>query len=118
MSQPCSAVELVLFDARELTLPKVREDVETVVSLGVLAGAVLNGDNVAQVVDAAGQSDRLGFWFGDTGRWPFDRVVAFANVEPGRILLVTSDPDAREQAVQAGVRLYDEQSGEIATLLP
>lgn len=118
MSQPCSAVELVLFDARELTNPKTRNDIETVVTLGVLAGAVLDDERVAQVVDAAGQAERFGFWFGGDGVWPFERAIAFANVEPGRVLFVSNDPAACDAASTAGVRPYDERSGEIATLLP
>lgn len=118
MSQPCSAVELVLFDARELTNPVIRADVETVVTLGVLAGAVLDGGSVADVVEAAGQSDRLGFWFSGDGIWPFERAVAFANVEPGRVLFVSGDASACKIAETAGVRVYDQRSGDISSLLP
>jgi hypothetical protein len=118
MSQPCSAVELVLFDARGLTSPTNRHNIEAVVSVGVLAGAVLDKTDVALVVDAAGQSERLGFWFGDDGSWPFERALAFANVEPGRVLFVSDDPAARDAASSAGVRLFDERSVDIATLLP
>lgn len=118
MSQPCSAVELVLFDARELTNPKTSNDIETVVTLGVLAGAVLDDERVAQVVDAAGQTDRVSFWFGGDGVWPFERAIAFANVAPGRVLFVSNDPTACDIASMVGVRIYDEWSGEIAALLP
>lgn len=118
MSQPCSAIELVLFDADALVDQQVRADVETVVSLGVLAGAIRDSDDVAQVVNAAGQADRLGFWFGEPGCWPFARVIAFANVEPGRILFVSDNPVARDQAEAAGIRLHDNRTGEIAALLP
>jgi hypothetical protein len=118
MSQPCSAVELVLFDARELSNPAIRADVESVVSLGVLAGAVLDDEHVAAVVDAAGHADRLGFWFGGDGEWPFERALAFANVEPGRTLFVSDDPAACLAATSMGLRLYDDRTSEIAALLP
>ena len=118
MSQPCSVVELVLFDARDLSKPEIRADVTTVVGLGVLAGAVMDDERVAEAVDAAGQADQIGFWFGGIGNWPFERAIAFANVEPGRVLFVSSDPDARRDAAATGLRLYDGRSGEIAALLP
>ena len=118
MSQPCSAVELVLFDARELSNPAVRADVESVVSLGVLAGAILDEDRVASVVDAAGQNDRLGFWFGSDGEWPFERALAFANVEPGRTLFVSSDSIASKAAESHGLQTFDCQTSDIAALLP
>jgi hypothetical protein len=118
MSQPCSAVELVLFDARELANPAVRADVESVVSLGFLAGAILDRQQVATVVDAAGQADRLGFWFGADGEWPFDRALAFANVEPGRTLFVSDDQAACRTATALGLRLYDDRTTDIVALLP
>jgi hypothetical protein len=118
MSQPCSAVELVLFDARELTNPAIRADVESVVSLGVLAGAILDDDQVAKVVDAAGQSGRLGFWFGAVGEWPFERALAFANVEPGRTLFVSADLVACQAAESHGLRTFDDRTSDIASLLP
>jgi hypothetical protein len=118
MSQPCSAVELVLFDARELANPAVRADVDAVVSLGVLAGAILDQQQVATVVEAAGQADRLGFWFGADGEWPFDRALAFANVEPGRTLFVSGDASACHEAASHGLRLYDDRAVEIVALLP
>jgi hypothetical protein len=118
MSQPCSAVELVLFDARDLANPATRADVEAVVMFGVLTGAVLDSEHVADVVKAEGQSDRLGFWFGGAGDWPFERAIAFANVDPGRVLFVSRDPSARQAAATSGVRLYDLLSGDITALLP
>jgi hypothetical protein len=118
MSQPCSAVELVLFDADGLSDPKMREDVESVIRLGILTGAVADQPGIADVIDAAGQADRFGFWFGGEGVWPFDRAIAFANVDPGRILFVSRDPVARNAAASAGVRVADEQLADIAALLP
>jgi hypothetical protein len=118
MSQPCSAVELVLFDARELANPTIRANVESVVSLGVLAGAILDDEQVAKVVDAAGQADRLGFWFGSDGEWPFDRAMAFANVEPGRTLFVSGDDTARHEAEAHGLRTFDDRTSDIVALLP
>lgn len=98
--------------------PAIRDEIEVVNGLGVLAGAVLDDMKVAQVVDAAGQADRFGFWFGGDGVWPFERAIAFANVEAGRVLFVSSDPAACNAASNYGVRVYDKRSGEIATLLP
>jgi hypothetical protein len=118
MSQPCSAVELVLFDARDLTSPEIRRDVETVVSLGVLSGAVLNEDQVANVVTQAGFDDQFGFWFGGDGSWPFERALAFANIEPGRTLFVSSDPAACATATSLGIRSHDDRTTDIAALLP
>lgn len=118
MSQPCSAVELVLFDAGGLSDPKIRAEVESAIKLGVLTGAVADQQGIADMIDAAGQADRFGFWFGGQGNWPFDRAIAFANVDPGRVLFVSNDPAARDAAVTAGVRVVDAQMGEIATLLP
>jgi len=118
MSQPCSAVELVLFDARELTEPSIRDEIDTVVQLGVLAGAVLDEARVADVVDAAGQADRFGFWFGDEGVWPFERALSFANIEPGRTVFVSSDANARQMALSLGLRTYDDRTAGIAALLP
>lgn len=118
MSQPCSAVELVLFDARGLANPAIRADVESVVSLGVLAGAILDEEQVASVVGAAGQADQLGFWFGSDGEWPFERALAFANVEPGRTLFVSHDSIACQVAESYGVRTFDDQTSDIVALLP
>jgi hypothetical protein len=118
MSQPCSAVELVLFDARDLSNPEIRRDVETVVSLGVLSGAVLNEDQVARVVTQAGFADQFGFWFGADGSWPFERALAFANIEPGRTLFVSSDRAACETATSLGIRPHDDRTTDIAALLP
>ena len=118
MSQPCSAVELVLFDARELTTPAIRADVESVVSLGVLAGAILDQAQVDSVVDSSGHTDRLGFWFGGDGEWPFERALAFANVEPGRTLFVSGDATACREAASHGLRLYEDRTVEIVALLP
>lgn len=118
MSQPCSAVELVLFDARGLSDPTIRADIASVVGLGVLTGAVMDAEHVAEAVDAAGQADQLGFWFGGAGGWPFERAIAFANVESGRVLFVSNNPVARDAAASAGVRLHEPGSGDIATLLP
>lgn len=118
MSQPCSAVELVLVDARALSNPSIRADIEAVVSLGVLTGAVLDDECVAATVETAGQADRLGFWFGGNGEWPFERALAFANVEPGRTLFVSDDSAACRVAESLGLRLYDDRSADIVTLLP
>ena len=118
MSQPCSAVELVLFDARALSDPSIRADVEAVVSLGVLAGAVLDDERVADAVEMAGQADRFGFWFGGAGEWPFERALAFANVEPGRTLFVTDDSAACRVAENLGLRVHDDRRADIVTLLP
>jgi hypothetical protein len=118
VSQPCSAVELVLFDARGLTDQRVRADVETVVSLGVLAGAVMDDERVAQAVDTAGLSNRFGFWLGDPDGWPFERAMTFANVEPQRILFVSDDPLARQAAARVGLQVFDDRTSEIAALLP
>jgi hypothetical protein len=118
MSQPCSAVELVLFDARDLNNPEIRHDLETVVSLGVLSGAVLNDAHVANVVTQAGFAEEFGFWFGGDGTWPFERALAFANIEPGRTLFVSSDPAACETATSLGIRPHDDRATDIAALLP
>jgi hypothetical protein len=118
MSQPCSAVELVLFDACGLVDPKIRAEVESVIKLGVLTGAVADQQGIAEVIDAAGQADRFGFWFAGEGSWPFDRAIAFANVDPGRVLFISNNPAARDAATAAGVRVADERIGDIATLLP
>lgn len=118
MSQPCSAVELVLFDARGLRDPAILAEIATVVDLGVMAGAVLDEAHVAEVIKSAGQSGQFGFWFGAVGNWPFERAVAFANVEPGRTLFVSRDPAARNAASEAGLQLYDERSGGIVAMIP
>ena len=118
MSQPCSAIELVLFDARDLTVEEIRRDLDAVVDLGVLTGAVSDDEHVADRVDAAGQADRFGFWFGGAGSWPFERAIAFANVEPGRVLFVSNDHAACDVAASLGLRLYDDRTTDIVALLP
>jgi hypothetical protein len=118
MSQPCSAVELVLFDARGLTLPETRVAIDAVSELGVLSGVVLNCSDVATVVGASGIEERLGFWFGGEDGWPFERAAAFASVEPGRTLFVSDDAAARSDAERHGLQVHDPRSGGIEQRLP
>lgn len=118
MSQPCSAVELVLFDARGMENPETRDQIVTVATHGVLTGAVVNDKGVAYAVEAAGLSEQFAFWFGGDGAWPFERALAFANVEPQRVLFVSNDPFACQVATSLGLRLYDDRTTDITTLLP
>jgi len=87
-------------------------------SLGVLAGAVLNQNQVADVVTEAGFADQFGFWFGDDGSWPFERALSFTNIEPGRTLFVSRDAAACATAASLGIRPHDDPATDIAALLP
>ncbi len=118
MSQPCSAAELVLFDARGLPHPDMQAAVDGVVRLGVLAGAILDADDVVGLVNCAAMTEKLGFWFGNAGRWPFERAATFAGVEPGRTLFVSVDPVARSAAEQIGLQVHDPRVGGIEQRLP
>lgn len=118
MSQPCSAVELVLFDARGLAFPEMRAAVDGAIRLGVLAGAVYDAEDVIALVDHVGMAEMLGFWFGDAGGWPFERAATFAGVEPGRTLFVSDDPLARSVAEQTGLQVHDPRDGGIEQRLP
>jgi hypothetical protein len=118
MSQPCSAVELVLFDARGLTISEMRAAIDAVEALGVLSGAVLDAIDVASAVNAGGMEERLGFWFGGEEGWPFERAAAFASVEPGRTLFVSASAAARSDAERVGLQVHDPRSGDIEQRLP
>jgi hypothetical protein len=107
MSQPCSAVELVLFDARALLdgADAARDALRFVRERGLLTGALADLPDLARRLDAAGIGDALDFWVpGTPGEWPFDRVQALVDVEPGRTLLLSDDPALTALALDLGLR--------------
>ncbi|HUG13733.1 MAG TPA: hypothetical protein VMM78_01845 [Thermomicrobiales bacterium] len=101
MSQPCSLLELLLVDARDLALPATRRMLEFAAAQAIPHGALRAGESVDAPIDHA---DALDFWLsGDEREWPFARAAAFAGVEEGRTLFASMDPVARAAAASAGL---------------
>jgi len=121
MSQPCSAVEFVLFDARLLLQDhaNVRAALTAIRQRGVPAGAIADLPDLARRLDAAGLSADLDFWTpGSPGSWPFERLLALVGVEPARALFISGDPHARDLAAAAGLQPCPPTSVDLERALP
>ena len=89
MTQPCSMVELVLFDTESLGDPRIAVAVEEVASRGIHRGAISSADDVASALERVGLAERFDLWLpGANETWPFDRATALTGVEPMRIGVV------------------------------
>ena len=118
MSQPCSAVDLVLFDAHALAAPEIRPVIDFLIERGVQRGALCDGADVADLVSRAGYEDELELWLpGSNGHWPFERALALTNVPPQRVLFVSLDPNARANAERHGYLVSDGEPALLERLL-
>jgi hypothetical protein len=121
VSQPCSAVELVLIDANALLneSAEARDALVNVRQRGVPTAAIADLPDLAHRLDAAGFGDAFDFWTpGSPGVWPLERVLALTTVEPGRILFLSDDPLATSQAVALGLRVCRLAAAELERVLP
>ncbi len=119
MSQPCSMVELVLFDVGSLDDERIVSAVGEIARRGLHRGAISDGADVAGMLDRAGLADRFDLWLpGDGTSWPFDRAVSVTSVEPGRILFVSADRDANAAAEGAGLQTCPDDLDQIDRRLP
>jgi len=101
VSQPCSLLELLLVDARDLGVSEAREMLALAVSRSIPHGALsLGRENTALLTG----DDLLDFWLvSESEEWPFERAAAFTGVEQARTLFVSTHPLARQQAMSVGV---------------
>ena len=119
MSQPCSMVELVLFDTGSLDDPRVVSAVEQITSRGIHRGAIAEHTDVAAALERAGLAERFNLWLPGSGDgWPFDRAVALTGVEPGRVLFVSTDGAANSAAERAGLQTCPDDLDQIDRRLP
>lgn len=119
MSQPCSMVELVLFDAGSLDDQRVVSAIDEIARRGLHRGAISDSADVAAALDRAGLADRFDLWLpGDGDTWPFDRAIALTGVEPGRVLFVSTDRAANTAAEGAGLQTCPDDLDQIDRRLP
>jgi hypothetical protein len=117
MSQPCSALELAIVDAHSLEDPMVRGCVALLANLGIRLIAIAREPGVARLVDEAGLADTFALWLSGDGGWPFDRALAFTDVEPQRALFLSPQPDAGRIADALGIRPFYGTPDDLAPLL-
>lgn len=118
MSQPCSAVELILIDAREFVDPAIRDLLVLAEQRGVHRGVALDDGDIATLVQEAGCLDLVDFWMCGDENWPFDGVVALTGVEPERTIFISRDEAASAAASGFGLRAWDGPLSEIERTLP
>lgn len=119
MSQPCSMVELVLFDTGSLDDARVVSAIEEIARRGLHRGAISDDPDVAGALDRAGLADRFDLWLpGTPTGWPFERAVALTGVEPGRVLFVSTDSTANAAAEGAGLQTCPDDIDQIDRRLP
>lgn len=119
MSQPCSMVELVLFDTASLGDTRVVAAVDEIARRGLHRGAISTETDVADAVARAGLDESFDLWLPGSGdAWPFDRAVALTGVEPGRILFVSTDRAANTAAEGAGLQTCPDDLDQIDRRLP
>lgn len=119
MSQPCSMVELVLFDAGSLDDQRVVAAIDEIARRGLHRGAISDSTDVAAAIDRAGLADRFDLWLPGSGdAWPFDRAIALTGIEPGRVLFVSTDRAANTAAEGAGLQTCPDDLDQIDRRLP
>ena len=119
MSQPCSMVELVLFDARSLEDARVVAALHETARRGIHRGAISEANDVAAVLEESGLTDAVDLWLpGADGAWPFDRALALTGVEPGRVLFVSTRDTANTAAQTAGLQTCEGDLDQIDRRLP
>ncbi|HQX62584.1 MAG TPA: hypothetical protein PK593_03890 [Thermomicrobiales bacterium] len=119
MSQPCSMVELVLFDTDSLDDERVTAAVEDIARRGLHCGAISDDADVAEALSRTGLTKQFDLWLpGADDRWPFDRAVALTGVEPGRILFISADGAANAAAEAAGLQTCPDDLDQIDRRLP
>jgi beta-phosphoglucomutase-like phosphatase (HAD superfamily) len=106
MSQPCSAPQLVLFDADLFSTTDTAGALAALVAArDIRRGAVSDRPDIAARLDDEGAAQWFDFWLaGDDGVWPFARALALVSVEPQRALLVSDAAAAVRAAEDAGLR--------------
>lgn len=119
MSQPCSMVELVLFDTGSLDDERVVAAVEEIARRGLHRGAISRDADVAGALDRAGLADHIDVWLPGSGtEWPFERATGLTGVEPDRVLFVSADPVANAAAERAGFQTCLDDLDQIDRRLP
>lgn len=119
MTQPCSMVELVLFDTQSLVDPRVAIAVDEVADRGIHRGAISSDDDVAGALERAGLSECFDLWLpGTDDAWPFARATALTGVEPGRVLFISTNSNANAAADRAGFQTCADDLDQIDRRLP
>ena len=105
MSQPCSAVELLLIDISALDAPEVVPLLELAGERGIPRGCLSHMEPVASDIEQLDLADLFDFWFAaEDGRLPIDRALKLVPVDAGRALLIADDPEMLEQGADAGLQ--------------
>jgi FMN phosphatase YigB (HAD superfamily) len=106
VSQPCSAPQLVLFDADLFATSDTAGALAALVAAhDIPRGAVSDRPDIAARLEDEGAAQWFDFWLaGDGADWPFERALALVSVEPQRALLVSDAATAVRAAENAGLR--------------
>jgi hypothetical protein len=114
MSQPCSAVELLLFDALSLDDADTRDALVVAMERDMRRGALGKVEGAMSLTEA----DVLEFWMeGTPDESSVARVAALTGIEPERMLFISAHASSRLAAEQAGVRASAPDWDEIDRML-
>jgi hypothetical protein len=114
VSQPCSAVELLLFDLQDLADPLMRDILALAVAYDLRRGGLGPAGSAEQV----GADAQLAFWVtGEPDADAFARVTALTGIDPGRTVFVSTRGAARRRAEAAGLQSSPPDLDDIERLL-
>lgn len=118
MSLSCDAIQLVVLDVDGLAPATVPEIATTVVNVGMRLGAISTLGDLGRRLSSSPHGTHFDFWIpGDNATYPFGQLSAFIDTEPGRILIVTSNEKALDQAQSLGFRTLDPETEDIMRVL-
>ena len=118
MSLSCDAIQLVVIDVDGLAPATVPEIATTVMRAGMRLGAISTLGDLGPRLSSSPHGTYFDFWIpGDNDTYQLDRLSAFIDTEPGRILIVTSNETALDQARSLGFRTLDPEIEDIVRVL-
>ena len=107
MSQPCTAIELLLVDVRALESEETRAVVMRANELSIACGLLSLEPDVASAIVLLNMPEAFDFWFGGNGSsLPLERAVEFLTVTSPRVMLISDDAQSRAEASERGIHPF------------
>jgi hypothetical protein len=109
---------MLLADVRVLDDERVRSFVGLANERGIACGCLSPEADVASAVALIQMPDAFDFWFGGDGTTlPFDRALSLMTIESPRVLFVSADADARQQAAGFGIQNVPPDESDLERML-
>jgi len=108
MSQPCTAIELLVVDIRALEIGQTKSVVERANELAIACGCLSLEVDGASAVALSNMTEAFDFWFGGDGiSLPLERSISFLTTPSPRVMLVSADMRAHAEAGKLGIHSFE-----------